>query len=117
MLLTVLRMVQGLSVGGELSTSIIFMVERARDGQRGAMGAVACVGATGGMMLGSASGALLASVLPPAALESWGWRIPFLLGLVVGIAGLLPAARPGRGAAQAVDPSAARRGGARPRSR
>jgi len=86
-LLTVLRMVQGLSVGGESSTSIIFMVERARDGQRGTMGAVACVGATGGMMLGSASGALLASVLPPAALESWGWRIPFVLGLAVGVAG------------------------------
>jgi MHS family proline/betaine transporter-like MFS transporter len=86
-LLTVLRMVQGLSVGGESSTSIIFMVERARDGQRGAMGAVACVGASGGMMLGSATGALLASVLPSEALESWGWRIPFLLGLAVGIAG------------------------------
>jgi MHS family proline/betaine transporter-like MFS transporter len=86
-LLTVLRMVQGLSVGGESSTSIIFMVERARDGQRGAMGAVACVGASGGMMLGSATGALLASVLPSEALESWGWRIPFLLGLAVGVAG------------------------------
>ncbi|HSI02259.1 MAG TPA: MFS transporter [Reyranella sp.] len=86
-LLTVLRMVQGLSVGGESSTSIVFMVERAPESRRGVMGAVACVGATGGMMLGSASGALLAWLLPSAALESWGWRIPFLLGLAVGIAG------------------------------
>jgi MHS family proline/betaine transporter-like MFS transporter len=86
-LLTVLRVVQGLSVGGESSTSIIFMVERARDDQRGVMGTVACAGATGGMLLGSASGALLTSVLPAATLESWGWRIPFLLGVAVGVAG------------------------------
>jgi MHS family proline/betaine transporter-like MFS transporter len=86
-LLTALRMVQGLSVGGESSTSIIFMVERAPEGRRGAMGAVACAGATAGMMLGSATGALLAGLLPAAALESWGWRIPFLLGLLVGVAG------------------------------
>jgi MHS family proline/betaine transporter-like MFS transporter len=86
-MLTALRMIQGLSVGGESSTSIIFMVERAPEGRRGTMGAVACVGATGGMMLGSASGALLAGLLPAAALESWGWRIPFLLGLLVGVAG------------------------------
>jgi MHS family proline/betaine transporter-like MFS transporter len=86
-LLTLLRMVQGISVGGESSISIIFMVERASVGRRGIMGAVACAGATGGMMLGSASGAVLASVLPAEALESWGWRIPFLLGLAVGGAG------------------------------
>jgi MHS family proline/betaine transporter-like MFS transporter len=86
-LLTALRMIQGISVGGESSISMIFMVEQATEGRRGLMGAVSSVGATGGMMLGSATGALLAWLLPPAALETWGWRIPFLLGLAVGIAG------------------------------
>jgi MHS family proline/betaine transporter-like MFS transporter len=86
-LLTVLRLFQGLSVGGESPTSIVFMVEHAPEGRRGIMGAVACGGATGGMMLGSAIGALLSEALPPADLESWGWRVPFLLGLLVGVAG------------------------------
>ncbi|MBL8839496.1 MAG: MFS transporter [Alphaproteobacteria bacterium] len=88
-LLTILRMVQGLSVGGEYTTSIVFMVERAPPGRRGVIGALACCGAVAGILVGSATGAALASVLPPETLEAWGWRIPFLLGLVVGLAGFI----------------------------
>jgi MHS family proline/betaine transporter-like MFS transporter len=87
--LTALRMVQGLSVGGEYTTSIVFMVEKAADGKRGIVGAVACCGAIAGILLGSATGALLAQLLSASALEHWGWRLPFLLGLVVGLAGYL----------------------------
>ncbi len=86
-LLTLLRMIQGLSVGGEYTTSIVFMVEHAKAGGRGLIGAVACCGAVGGILAGSAMGAALASMMSEAALESWGWRIPFVLGLVVGLAG------------------------------
>jgi len=85
--LTVLRMVQGLSVGGEYTTSIVFMVERAPPGHRGLIGALGCCGAVGGILLGSATGALLTAVLPADVMASWGWRIPFLLGLLVGFAG------------------------------
>ena len=63
-LLTLLRMIQGLSVGGEYTTSIVFMVERAPPGRRGLIGAMAGCGAVGGILLGSATGALLASVMP-----------------------------------------------------
>lgn len=87
-LLTLLRMVQGLSVGGEYTTSIVFMVENAKPGERGLIGAVGSCGAVGGILLGSATGAVLASVMTEAALEAWGWRIPFVLGLLVGLAGL-----------------------------
>lgn len=87
-LLTLLRMVQGLSVGGEYTTSVVFMVEHAPPDRRGLIGATASCGAVGGILAGSATGALLASIMSPEALESWGWRIPFLLGLVVGLAGL-----------------------------
>jgi MHS family proline/betaine transporter-like MFS transporter len=87
-LLTVLRMIQGLSVGGEYTTSVVFMVEHAPAERRGLIGATASCGAVGGILAGSATGALLASIMSPEALESWGWRIPFLLGLVVGLAGL-----------------------------
>jgi len=85
--LTLLRMVQGLSVGGEYTSSMVFLVERAPEGRRGLMGALTASGATGGILLGSAVGAAFGATLPATALVSWGWRIPFLLGLVVGIAG------------------------------
>jgi MFS transporter, MHS family, proline/betaine transporter len=86
-LLTLLRMIQGLSVGGEYTTSIVFMVEHARPDQRGLIGAMAGCGAVGGILAGSATGAVLAAAMPSEMLEAWGWRIPFLLGLVVGLAG------------------------------
>ncbi len=86
-LLTVLRVVQGLSVGGECTTSIVFMVERAPPGRRGVIGAISCASATCGMMLGSAMGAVLSLVLSTDALDGWGWRLPFLLGLLVGVVG------------------------------
>lgn len=85
--LTFLRMVQGLSVGGEYTTSIIFMVEHAPPGRRGLIGALGCCGAVGGILLGSATGALLTAVLSADTMAAWGWRVPFLLGLLVGLAG------------------------------
>jgi MHS family proline/betaine transporter-like MFS transporter len=66
----------------------VFMVEHAPAERRGLIGATASCGAVGGILAGSATGALLASLMSPEALESWGWRIPFLAGLVVGLAGL-----------------------------
>ncbi|MEA2947712.1 MAG: transporter, family, proline/betaine transporter [Alphaproteobacteria bacterium] len=85
--LTLLRMVQGLSVGGEYTSSMVFLVEHAPPGRRGLMGALASCGACGGILLGSAVGAGFAATLSTEALDAWGWRVPFLLGLVVGIAG------------------------------
>src|SRR5882757_6856077 len=76
-LLTFLRMIQGLSVGGEYTTSIVFMVEHARPDQRGLIGAMAGCGAVGGILAGSATGAVLAAAMPSEMLEAWGWRIPF----------------------------------------
>jgi MHS family proline/betaine transporter-like MFS transporter len=87
--LTLLRIVQGLSVGGEYTSSMVFLVEQAPEGRRGLMGALAGAGATVGILLGSAVGAAFAASMSTAALDAWGWRIPFLLGLVVGIAGYL----------------------------
>ena len=84
---TLLRVIQGLSVGGEYTTSVVFMVEQAPPGRRGLLGAIACCGAGGGILLGSATGAAFAATMSPEALENWGWRIPFLLGLLVGLAG------------------------------
>jgi MHS family proline/betaine transporter-like MFS transporter len=87
-LLTLLRMIQGLSVGGEYTTSIVFLVERAKPEHRGLVGAVADLGAVTGILAGSATGAVLESLMSEQAVQSWGWRIPFLIGLLVGLAGL-----------------------------
>jgi MHS family proline/betaine transporter-like MFS transporter len=83
-LLVLLRLVQGLSVGGEYTTSSIFLVERAEAGHRGFLGSFVPLGATGGVLLGSAVGAAVTTALNQAAVNSWGWRLAFLLGLVVG---------------------------------
>jgi MFS transporter, MHS family, proline/betaine transporter len=87
--LTLLRVVQGLSVGGEYTSSMVFLVERAPEGRRGLLAALGCSGATAGILLGSAVGAAFAASMSTQALDAWGWRIPFLLGLLVGIAGYI----------------------------
>jgi MFS transporter, MHS family, proline/betaine transporter len=86
--LLLLRMLQGLSVGGEYTTSIIYMIEHTDPRRRGVMGSFAVCGAVGGMLLGSGFGALLASFLSVEQLNDWGWRVPFLCGLILGLAGL-----------------------------
>ena len=45
------------------------------------------------MLLGSATGAVMATLLSPDALHDWGWRVPFLFGLLVGLAGYCCGAR------------------------
>jgi MHS family proline/betaine transporter-like MFS transporter len=87
-LLVLLRLLQGLSVGGEYTTSSIFLVERSTAGRRGFLGSFVPFGACGGVLLGSAIGAAVTSVLDQTSVESWGWRVPFLIGIVVGIFGL-----------------------------
>lgn len=86
-LLTLLRMIQGLSVGGECTTSFTFLVEKAAPGRAGLTGAIAMSGANVGLFAGSASGALMATLMPAETLHDWGWRVPFLAGILVGAAG------------------------------
>jgi MHS family proline/betaine transporter-like MFS transporter len=85
--LVLLRMVQGISVGGEYTSSMVFMVEQAPPGRRGLMGALTGCGTTLGILMGSGVGAATAAAMSTQALQAWGWRIPFLLGILVGIAG------------------------------
>jgi MFS transporter, MHS family, proline/betaine transporter len=84
LLLVGLRLLQGLSVGGEYTTSIVFLVEQAQPHRRGVIGSMAGTGATSGILLGSAVGAIASSCLTQGQLEAWGWRVPFLLGVLLG---------------------------------
>ncbi len=89
LLLTVLRLLQGLSVGGELTGSISFIVENAPQDRRGFFGSWTIVGAVGGILLGSLVGMLLTLMMDAEALSNWGWRLPFLAGILIGIVGLI----------------------------
>ena len=87
-LLLLFRLMQGLAVGGEYMASSVFLVEGAPPGRRGLMGSWGPIGASAGILLGSAAGAIVNAVLPAEAVAAWGWRIPFLAGLAVGLGGL-----------------------------
>lgn len=87
--LTLLRMLQGIALGGEYPSSMVFLIEHARDGRRGMMGGLAGIGAVSGLLLGSGVGAALAAVMPADMLDAWGWRIPFIAGLGIGLVGNL----------------------------
>lgn len=86
-LIVVLRIVQGLSVGGEYTSSLIFLAEHAKPGHRARTAIWGMWGATAGIMLGSAIGALISSLLTDEQLLDWGWRAPFLLGSLVAVTG------------------------------
>ncbi len=87
-LLVVLRMIQGLSVGGEYTTSIVFLVEESGRKHHGFAASWSGFGAVGGILLGSAVGAIVSAALPPETVQSWAWRLPFVIGLFVGLIGL-----------------------------
>src|SRR5262249_26544652 len=74
LLLTVLRLAQGLSVGGEFTGSITYLVEHSPPGNRGLIGSLPAVSAALGGLLGSGVGAVLASVISKEELLAWAWR-------------------------------------------
>jgi MHS family proline/betaine transporter-like MFS transporter len=85
--LTALRFLQGLSVGGEFTGSVTFLVEHAAPTERGYIGSWAGFSAQIGALLGSGVGALATASLSSEALEQWGWRIPFVAGSVIALVG------------------------------
>jgi len=87
MVLTLCRFLQGLSVGGEFTGSVTFLVEHAARPQRGYVGSWAGFSAQMGALLGSGVGALTAVTLTNDALHQWGWRIPFFLGGLIALVG------------------------------
>jgi len=87
-LLVAARLLQGFSAGGEWGSSTAFMVEWAPPNRRGLFGSLQQASVAGGFLLGSLTAASLSHWLGPAALEDWGWRVPFLFGGILGPIGL-----------------------------
>ncbi len=88
-LLVTLRIVQGLSVGGEYTGSVVFLAEQASPEHRGLVCAFSLVGAVCGFLTGSLVAALVSDLAGQAGLEDWGWRLPFLLGGLIAVVGLV----------------------------
>ena len=82
------RLAQGFSVGGEWGSSTVFIAEWAPDKQRGYYSSWQQCSVVAGLLLGSGIAALLSSILTADVMESWGWRIPFLFGGLIGPVGV-----------------------------
>lgn len=89
LLLTLIRLAQGLSMGGEFTGSMIFVVEHAKTGNRGLYGSWVVFSLLLGILVGSAIATSTCYFLPKDQLMAWGWRIPFLLSIVGGFAGAI----------------------------
>jgi MHS family proline/betaine transporter-like MFS transporter len=88
-LLVGLRLLQGLSSGGEWGGSAAYVVEYAPNNRRGFYGSWQIAGVAGGILLGSVVVSRISAFMGPAAMTEWSWRIPFWLGLVVTVVGFL----------------------------
>ena len=89
LLLILVRLLQGLSVGGEFSSSATYLVETAPQGKRGLTGSWANIGSMSGSLLGVGAAALVTNVFDPGTLGAWAWRLPFLGGALLGTTAIL----------------------------
>src|ERR1700760_3892127 len=87
LLVIVARLVQGFSAGGEFGSSTAFLVEH-MPGKRGFVASWQFASQGMSSFLGAGFGLLLSSTLSEGDLHSWGWRIPFLFGVLIGPIGL-----------------------------
>ncbi|MEW2499475.1 MFS transporter [Amycolatopsis sp. CA-161197] len=88
-ILVLLRLVQGIAIGGEWSGSVLLAMEWGDQRRRGLLASFAQVGVPVGLVLGTGGMTLLSATLSQEDFDSWGWRIPFLLSLVLVVIGLV----------------------------
>jgi MHS family proline/betaine transporter-like MFS transporter len=86
-LLTLVRLLQGLSVGGEYIGSMSFLAEHAPPSRRGFLGSWSAFSVVLGSLMGSGAATLCSGVLSHEQLTSWGWRLPFLASVMLGLVG------------------------------
>lgn len=93
LLLTGLRFLQGLGVGGEWGGAVLLAVEYSHRGKRGFFASWPQTGVPLGLLLSTAVMAVMQALLSAEAFDAWGWRVPFLLSAVLIGVGLLIRAR------------------------
>ena len=87
-ILILMRMLQGLSVGGEHTGSIIYLTELSSHKDRALSAAIPFIGTVLGVLLGSLVGVTIFSIFSHDAIVEWAWRIPFFMGVLIAIVGV-----------------------------
>ncbi len=88
-LLLLMRLIQGFSLGGEFTGSMVYTTEGSSPLMRGLVSSSTAAGTTIGFILGSATAWLVNASLPPDQVTTWGWRIPFVGSVVFLVVGYL----------------------------
>jgi MFS family permease len=87
-LLMLLRVLQGLALGGEWGGAVLITYEHAKPGEKGALTSFPSAGMPLGLSLSTVCFVVMAAVMPSSAFEAWGWRVPFIIGVALVIVGL-----------------------------
>ncbi|WP_439381498.1 MFS transporter [Amycolatopsis lexingtonensis] len=87
-ILVLARMAQGFAAGGEFGSASAFLVESAGPGRRAFAGSWQQVSVGVGILIASGMGAIVTSALPRQAVDSWGWRLAFVVASLFGLIGL-----------------------------
>src|SRR5581483_581747 len=82
------RLLQGFATGGEFASATSFLVEAAPAGRRGFYGSLQMVGQSLAALCGAIAGTLVTRGLSAQQIDSWGWRLPFIFGLIIGPVGV-----------------------------
>lgn len=93
LMLLVARLVQGLAHGGELPSAQTYLSEMAPASRRGYWASLIYVSGTAGILFGTLLGAVLSTALADTQMAAFGWRIPFILGAVLGLVALVMRSR------------------------
>lgn len=86
-LLILIRILQGLSLGGAFSGSMSYVVEHAPSNKRATIGSVTILSLVIGFLLGSLVATLVSSTMSQQDFHDWGWRLPFFVGVLIGAVG------------------------------
>jgi MHS family proline/betaine transporter-like MFS transporter len=87
-LLTLIRLVQGVAIGGEFGGSIVYLVEHAKPANKNRIGSLSMISMLIGLLFGTIISTVLAKIMSPEDFDMYGWRIPFILGFFIGLVGL-----------------------------
>lgn len=82
-ILIVLRMIQGLSVGGQLAGSYVVSIEQSTENNRGFRGSICDASSIGGFLLASLVTTIVRNVFTDEQVNNWAWRLPFWFSLVL----------------------------------
>lgn len=86
--LVAMRLMQGFALGGEFSTCIAYVVEHSGTSNRGFAGSTTFMSMCVGMLLGAVTSVVMTHYMSHEDIMNWGWRLPFIAGLLIGIVGL-----------------------------